>query len=70
MELGLLQGSGSGRDKEDWMCLSPSGPQLDGEWRLGVRERERERDWSDLVSISTEEWLFHHNATKKKRLER
>lgn len=63
--LGVLQASGSGRDREDWTSLCPPGPQSDGEWRLGVRERY----WSELVCISTEDggWRFHHNATKNKR---
>lgn len=51
--LGVLQASGSGRDREDWTCICPPGPQLEGEWRLGVRER----DWSELVCISTKDWL-------------
>lgn len=65
--LDFLQASGSGRDREDWTCIPPLGPQLDGEWRLGVRERDR--DWSDLVNISTEvgSWPFHHNATNGKQ---
>ncbi|TNN64932.1 hypothetical protein EYF80_024816 [Liparis tanakae] len=45
-ELGFLQASGSGGDREDWTCMLP-----DGERRPGVRERER--DWSEPVSIST-----------------
>lgn len=63
--LGFLQASGSGRDKEDWTWVSLPRPQLLGEWRLGVRERES--DWSELVSISTEvgSWQFQHIATKQ-----
>lgn len=57
--LGFFQASGSGRDREEWTCVCPPGPQLDWEWRVGVRERER--DWSELVSILTgvRPALFH-----------
>lgn len=62
-ELGFLQASGSGRDREDWTCVLPPGPEPDGERRPGARER----DWSEPVSISTEGGgrQFRHDAAQE-----
>lgn len=66
--LDRLQASGSGRDREDWTCVCPRRPPMVGE--LGVRERER--DFSELVNISTEvgPWQFQHNAANGEKGER
>lgn len=63
--IGILQASGSGRDREDRACISL--PEPHAERRLG--ERERERDWSELVSISAavDSWRVHHNAAAEKK---
>lgn len=66
--LDRLQASGSGRDREDWTCVCPRRPPMVGE--LGLRERER--DFSELVNISTEvgPWQFQHNAANGEKGER